>query len=85
MTIQEKVLKLIAEERERQDKKWGEQNHKPDRWAVILGEEYGEVCRAIFEETSSQYLAELVQVAAVAAAAAECEFRRQQNLINTIG
>jgi NTP pyrophosphatase (non-canonical NTP hydrolase) len=43
------VLDEIATERNRQDAKFGAQNHSPADWIVILGEEYGEVCRAICE------------------------------------
>lgn len=56
----------IKAERDRQDKKWGKQSHPHAGWYVILGEEFGEVGRAIFEGTNIRE--ELVQVAAVAAA-----------------
>ena len=36
---------LVNQERARQDKKWGEQNHEPMKWACILGEEFGELQR----------------------------------------
>lgn len=39
-------LELVAEERRRQEKKWGEQNHDPFLYLTILGEEYGEACEA---------------------------------------
>lgn len=65
------VLKHVAQERERQDNKWGEQNHSAAFWIVILGEEFGEVCSAIFEQDSDNLRAELIQVAAVAVAAVE--------------
>lgn len=38
-------LKEIVEERQNQDKKWGEQNHSPLLWLSIIGEEYGEMCK----------------------------------------
>ena len=44
-----RVFAAISEERNRQDEKWGEQNHTPAVWAAIIGEEYGEVCKAINE------------------------------------
>jgi len=56
-------------ERERQEKKWGEQNHFDSIWLAILTEEVGEVAKAILEHENIQY--ELVQVAAVAQAWAE--------------
>jgi NTP pyrophosphatase (non-canonical NTP hydrolase) len=68
------ILSEIKEERKRQDKKWGEQNHHPLIWNNILGEEYGEVCKATIEATEndySKYRKELVEVAAVAVAAIE--------------
>jgi len=40
---------LVNEERERQDTKWGEQNHLPYFWLVILMEEIGELSKAILE------------------------------------
>jgi hypothetical protein len=43
------LFEEIAAERERQDAKWGEQNHDPFKWCVILGEEVGEVNRAVCE------------------------------------
>jgi len=47
--IQNEIIKAIIKERERQDSKWGEQNHELSRWTGILGEEYGELCEAINE------------------------------------
>ncbi len=70
----------IREERARQDAKWGKQrdNH-PFEWMVILGEEFGEACKASWEsqqyldgKTLDDYRDELIQVAAVAVAAIEC-------------
>lgn len=80
-TFASPVLNEIAFERERQDAKWGEQNHDPAWWLVILGEEVGEACTASLDArpgmgsggaTLDDYRAELVQVAAVAVAAIEC-------------
>ena len=39
----------IIDERSRQDDKWGQQNHQPQFWTGILGEEFGELCEAINE------------------------------------
>lgn len=75
------VLIEIRNERARQDKKWGQQNHEPEMWLSILGEEFGEVCKAVCEARFSgyastgdwsQYRKELIQVAAVACAMVEC-------------
>lgn len=75
------VLGEVAEERTRQDGKWGEQNHIDFVWAAILGEEVGEVSEAVLEQTFSgappkHVRDELVQVAAVAVAWVEAIDRR---------
>jgi NTP pyrophosphatase (non-canonical NTP hydrolase) len=77
------VLADVFEERERQDKKWGQQNHDAFRWLSILTEEVGEAAQAandVEEKCEVQHWAryreELVQVAAVAVAMIEC-FDRQ--------
>ena len=60
---------LVMNERLLQDKKWGEQNHKPDFWLVILIEEIGEMSKAILElpasDIESEMERELIQAAAV--------------------
>lgn len=71
------VLKEVLNERIRQDEKWGEQNHRPAEYLMILGEEVGEVNKAALEshfsgKPLSDYRDELVQVAAVAVAMIEC-------------
>jgi cation transport regulator ChaB len=65
-------------ERRRQDRKWGRQCHDLAWWAVILGEEYGEACKAIFAYMAPHGSGgieavrdELVQLAAVALAATQ--------------
>lgn len=76
------VLVEIELERARQDNMWGEQNHSPLVWLGILGEEFGEVSKALNEwnhagsldaavAAMKQYRTELVEVAAVAAAMVE--------------
>lgn len=50
---QEKLRELLVEvilERKQQEKKWGPRNHPRSWWYAILGEEFGEVGRAILEE-----------------------------------
>lgn len=47
MDHQEKAIEGIIQERKRQDGLWGEQNHIPEKWIGILGEEFGELCQAI--------------------------------------
>jgi len=75
------VLSEIAEERKRQDLKWGEQNHPPCEWITILTEEVGEAAeealniRFDYKDGGRPLVAlrmELIQVAAVAVAFIEC-------------
>lgn len=76
------IYDLITAERQRQEAKWA----APHRWgqgdcssphvdqtvkATVLGEEYGEVCRAILDANPSSLKTELVQLAAVAVAMLE--------------
>lgn len=74
MTIteaQSQVFFDIRVERQRQVEKWGDQSHNPqDVWAVILGEEYGEVCKEVLELGiyNGKLRKELIEVAAVAVA-----------------
>lgn len=73
LTNQEKILKEVKEERDRQDRKFGEQPRSltPSLYIPVLGEEFGEVCRAAIEGDSKNYRTELIQLAAVAVAAIE--------------
>ena len=70
------ILMEILNERVRQEKKWGQQNHAPLKWNAILGEEFGEVSKAILERNVEEYRKELIQVAAVSIAAIECLDRK---------
>ncbi|EKO04744.1 MazG-like family protein [Leptospira interrogans] len=78
--MKEKIIQEILGEREKQDQKWGEQNHNPIEWCAILVEEVGEVSKAALEthfkydgkNDLSEYREELIQVAAVALAMIEC-------------
>ena len=67
----EEIIKLILEERQRQDLKWGEQNHNIYKWLAILGEEIGEVNKAALEDDYSEVIDELVQIGAVVIAMIE--------------
>lgn len=62
----------IAAERNRQDAKWGGApgiDRRDDHtYAAVLGEEFGEVCKAWLERDTEALRAELVQTAAVAVA-----------------
>lgn len=70
------VLDEVLIERQRQDSKWGEQNHNAFTWLTILGEEVGECSRAaldaFYHNNDWPHLKlELIQVAAVAVAIVE--------------
>ena len=78
----ENVLNLIRAERERQNKKWGEQNHDDYRWLAILTEEVGELAQAILHDEfggshAGTAKTALINVAAVAVQWLECMERRQ--------
>jgi len=73
------VMGDILRERNRQDKKWGEQNHDPVMYLAILVEEVGEFAQAALHnkfggsQGSLEHLREeAIQVAAVAMAIVEC-------------
>lgn len=84
----EPILQAIQAERDRQDKKWGEQNHHPGLWTGILGEEYGELCEAINETVLlgshserggyENMRKEAIHVAAVAVGFLECLERNRE-------
>ena len=79
----------VAAERARQDAKWGEQNHAPSGWIVILAEELGEAAREAAAvkfgsehhggaaDPLARFRAEMIQCAAVALAAVECVDRNR--------
>lgn len=73
LTNQVEILEQIKTERDRQDKKFGRQPRflTPSVYIAVLGEEFGEVCKAAIEGDSQNYRIELVQLAAVAVAAIE--------------
>ena len=68
---QSQILNLIKKERERQDKKWGTQNHNIFKWLAILGEEVGEVNKSALENNYQEVISELVQIGAVTVAMIE--------------
>lgn len=86
------ALSDVLDERQRQNEKWGEQNHSPLEWIAILTEEVGEVAKEahefhfgvrgtteMIEEKLRMYRKEMIQVAAVAVQAIECLDRKQGN------
>ena len=84
------VLSEVLRERESQEKRWGEQDHLPEEWLAILGEEFGEVARAICEfrlqgrrMAGPEIRAELIQLAAVAVAMVECSDRKGWSLLSS--
>lgn len=83
--IRHDIFYEVSAERDRQDLKWGQQNHAPIIWCGILGEEVGEVNKASIEsyfdgKDLSEYRTELVQVAAVAFAMIECLDRNNHRI-----
>jgi hypothetical protein len=76
------VLLEVEDERRRQDVKWGQQNHSPLEWLAVLVEEIAEAQKPAnhlhwHPDTEQRLMAlcdyreEMVQIAAVAAAAIE--------------
>ena len=81
------VLAEIVQERFEQDEKWGVQDHLPAYWMTILMEEVGEASKNVLEayphkhpilkksEALKMWRKEMIQVAAVAVAAAKSKGR----------
>jgi len=59
------IVADIEREMQRQEKKFGVQNHDDLYWLAILMEEVGEVAKARLEENQDQMRIELIQCAAV--------------------
>ena len=83
MSVQDLAVQVVLKERERQDKKWGEQNHDIATWLEILGEEYGEACKADLEyrfgdKSRSKILEEIIQTTAVGLAMIESWIRNEK-------
>lgn len=72
-----RAIEAIKAERERQDDKFGEQNHPTGMWNLIAAEEWGELARAYLTGDRDQYMKELTQTAAVFVAWLECEIGRE--------
>jgi len=80
------VLTEVLNERRAQEHKWGQQDHSPAEWLMILGEEVGEANKAALEKHFGydgkkdypEYRAELIQVAAVAVSMIESHDRNQR-------
>lgn len=78
------LLDVLAERR-RQHARWGEQNHPPGKWSLILAEELGEAAKAAVEGEWGAYRTEMVQAVAVAVQMLESLYRRQQRLLDMSG
>ena len=87
------ILQVINKERDRQIDKWGIENHQPQFWTGLLGEEFGEYCQAVNETVLigdgainpekggyENMLTELSHVAATAINAMECLMRNKEKL-----
>lgn len=73
------ALEDVLKEREKQEKKWGEQNHNPYIYYAILGEEFGELGQSILQTQFGgehggweNVRKEAIHTAAVALAVIEC-------------
>lgn len=67
----DEAIELVRQERERQSKKWGRQNHIVPIWMLILLEEVGESAQAALHDifggkSAGTFKNEIIQVAAVA-------------------
>jgi NTP pyrophosphatase (non-canonical NTP hydrolase) len=75
----DEALRMVADERRRQDEKWGQQRHGMTVWLAVLSEEVGEASAAtlalrsrltldVRREELAHLQVEVAQVAAVAVA-----------------
>lgn len=73
------AIAAVVTERDRQDEKWGVQNHDPDHWVAIMSEEVGEFAKEALEgRTANRYkelLEEAIHMTAVGLAIVECLLR----------
>lgn len=72
LRLRKLILREVNEERYRQDEKWGGvpgvDRRDDHTYAAVLGEEFGECCKAWLERDIAALRAELIQTAAVAVA-----------------
>lgn len=74
--LREIVFHAISQERERQDAKFGVQEHGDLYWLAILQEEVGEAAQAVIQErTYEEVEKEMLHIAAVAVSWIECHLR----------
>lgn len=78
-TIQDLTISKILLERKNQDEKWGKDRiiDINGNLANILGEEYGEVCRAILNKDDENLQEELIQLGALCVATVEQMLREE--------
>lgn len=85
----------VITECQRQNNKWGEQNHNPIEWFAILSEETGELAKEVVELHFANdydkafphlvnYRKELIQVAAVSLQMLKCLDRNQPEINESI-
>lgn len=81
-------LERAAAEMRRQNAKWGQQDHDAYEWVSIIGEEFGEVFKALNEDDEAGYRKELIETAACclqAAANLKIRFKEKGGLpANTV-
>jgi NTP pyrophosphatase (non-canonical NTP hydrolase) len=70
---------MLDVERDRQDEKWGAQDHSDEKWLVILMEEVGEIAKAMLEKDEDEMIFEMIHSAAVISAWFECVGRRRES------
>lgn len=80
--VQLAAIDIVIKERDRQDAKWGVQDHSPLIYQAILMEEVGETTQAALDEhfggsKAGSLFEEAVQQAAVALAIVECLIRNR--------
>jgi NTP pyrophosphatase (non-canonical NTP hydrolase) len=78
------IAELIQNERIRQINKWGDDAHNYDKFCRIMGEEFGEICRAVEDHDLDNVVDECVQVAAVCVRMIQC-IQREIDAIHTYG
>jgi len=75
------VLEQVLAERERQDKRWGDQTfNTDDHWTVLLTEGLGDVAREVYEKNLSDMYTEIIQCAAICFAWAEAYNNRDKQI-----
>lgn len=75
--VNHKIIDKIIRKRYAQMKKFGcQDNHSKEKWALIIGEECGEIAKAVLENDEDGYMNELIDTGAAIFAAIEAEMKR---------